>query len=84
MICDINNKEVTVGSYVKIIDLDPRYISSLPVDLGKLAKGMLGKVVKVTELAYGTAVVETQMLPNKHEGISLGLSSEEMEIMEYK
>ena len=81
MICDINNKEVKIGSSVKIIYIDPGYISSLPNDLGKLVKGMLYKVVKVTELVHGTAVVETQMLPNKYEGISLGLSSNEMELV---
>lgn len=84
MICDINNKEVKIGSSVKIIYIDPGYISSLPNDLGELVKGMLNKVFKVTELVHGTAVVETQMLPNKYEGIGLGLSSEEMELVDYK
>ncbi len=80
MVFDKNHKEVKVGSWVKILYIDPDFILTFPSNEAEGIRTMLNQVLEVTEIAHGKALVNHQF--NKYHSFSLALSSEEMEIVD--
>ncbi len=81
MVSDRYGQEVKVGSWVKVIYIDPNYIESLPDDDAIEIESMLDQVLKVTEIIHGKALVKLSVQLNKFKSMSLALSSEEMELI---
>ncbi len=83
MIFDKNQREVKIGSWVKVISIDDDFVSASPKNIAEQTKLMLNKELKVTELAHNKALVHLQPLPKKYRFncFSLALSSEEMELV---
>jgi len=83
MVFDKNRKEVKIGSWVRVIYIDPGFISTFPSNKSKEIRSMLNQVLEVTEFAHGKALVSQQDQSNNDRGFSLALSSEEMELVDY-
>jgi len=79
MILDRNHREVKVGSLVKVAAIDHRFIAAFPRREAKIMESMLNKTFEVTEIERGRALVYQPF--NQHEGFSLALASEEMELV---
>jgi hypothetical protein len=82
MVLDKCGKEVKVGSWVKVVYIDSGYIAALPNNEANEIKSMLHKVLKVTDIVYGKALVKLSNPPDNFRSQSLALSSEEMELIE--
>jgi hypothetical protein len=79
MIFDKNHNEVKIGSWVKVLSIDPGFISTFPLNEAKIVKGMINKIFKVVEIAHNKPLIYQQFNPRK--GISLALDPEEMELV---
>ncbi len=79
MIFDNNHNEVKIGSWVKVLSIDPGFISTFPLNEAKIVKGMINKIFKVVEIAHNKPLIYQQFNPRK--GISLALDPEEMELV---
>lgn len=80
---DRNGKDVHVGSRVKIIAIDPRFLESLPNDEKEDVASMLNEVFEVYEIdEYGQSWVEKGWAEpgGDYRSHSLALSSSEMEL----
>jgi len=51
MIFDKNHNEVKMGSWVKVLFIEPGFISTFPLNEAKIVKGMINKIFKVVEIA---------------------------------
>lgn len=51
MILDKNNKEVKIGSWVKVLFIEPEFISSFPGKEAKIMKSMINKIFEVVEIS---------------------------------
>ena len=78
MVFDKNHKEVKVGAMVKVLYIDPGFLSTFPANEANGLRSMLNQVKEVTEIAYDKALVSHQF--NRFHGFSLALSPEEMEL----
>jgi|APDOM4702015248_1054824.scaffolds.fasta_scaffold57924_2 hypothetical protein len=79
MIFDKNHNEVKIGSWVKVLFIEPGFISTFPLNEAKIVKAMINKTFKVIEIAHSKALVKQQFSARK--GISLALAPEEMELV---
>lgn len=79
MIFDKNHNEVKIGSWVKVLFIEPGFISTFPLNEAKIVKAMINKTFKVIEIAHNKALVNQQFSAIK--GISLALAPEEMELV---
>ncbi len=79
MIVDKDQNEVKIGSKVKVLSIDPRYIASFPNEEAKKMKGMINKEFEVTDIEYGKPMVFQAF--NNFTGIYLALDSHEMELV---
>jgi hypothetical protein len=50
MIFDKNHNEVKIGSWVKVLSIDPGFISTFPLNEAKIVKGMINKIFKVVRI----------------------------------
>ncbi|MBV1911692.1 MAG: hypothetical protein KUG78_20535 [Kangiellaceae bacterium] len=81
---DINGKEVQVGSGVKVIHIDAKFLTSLPEDEKENVASMLNEALEVYEIdEYNQAWVEKWWHTSNGESLShsLALSSNEMELV---
>ena len=83
MVFDKNQREVKIGSWVKVISIDYDFVSSLPDHDAEQIKLMLNQVLEVTEFYHNKALVKLHPLPEKYtyNSFALALSSEEMELV---
>jgi hypothetical protein len=79
MIFDRNHREVKVGSLVKVVAIDHRFIATFPKKEAKIMESMLNQTFEVTEIEHEQALVYQPF--NRYEGFSLALASEEMELV---
>lgn len=79
MIFDKNHNEVKIGSWVKVLFIEPGFISTFPLNEAKIMKAMINKTFKVIEIAHEKALINKQF--SKGKGISLALAPEEMELV---
>ena len=79
MIFDKNHNEVKIGSWVKVLFIEPGFISTFPLNEAKIVKAMINKTFKVIEIAHSKALVKQQFSARK--GILLALAPEEMELV---
>ena len=79
MIFDKNHNEVKIGSWVKVLFIEPGFISTFPLNEAKIMKAMINKTFKVTEIAHNKPLIYQQF--NSRNGISLALAPEEMELV---
>ena len=79
MIFDKNHNEVKIGSWVKVLSIDPGFIATFPLNEAKIMKAMINKTFKVTEIAHNKPLIYQQF--NSRNGISLALAPEEMELV---
>jgi hypothetical protein len=80
LIVDKNHNEVKIGSWVKLLSIDPGYIATFSLKEAKIMKSMINNIFEVTEIAYNKPLIHQQF--NRREGISLALDPEEMELVE--
>jgi hypothetical protein len=79
MIFDKNHNEVKIGSWVKVLSIDPGFIATFSLNEAKIMKAMINKTFKVTEIAHNKPLIYQQFNPRN--GISLALAPEEMELV---
>ena len=79
MVFDKNNNEVKIGSWVKVLFIEPGFISTFPHNEAKILKAMINKSYEVIDMEHGKAIVY-QSFDEVH-GFSLALASEEMELV---
>ncbi len=79
MIFDKNNNEVKIGSWVKVLFIEPGFIDTFPPDHAKKMKSMINKTFEVIDIAHGKALVNQPF--DKFERFLLALDSEEMELV---
>ncbi|GAB5415591.1 MAG: hypothetical protein Cons2KO_31940 [Congregibacter sp.] len=80
---DRNGKEVSVGSRVKVVEIDPEFLDTLPEDEKRDVASMLNEVFEVYDIdEYGQAWVEKWWHISEDESMShsVALSSSEMEV----
>ncbi|MBU0558754.1 MAG: hypothetical protein KJ799_13945 [Bacteroidetes bacterium] len=80
MVFDKNHKEVKVGSWVKVLHIDPDFIMTFTSNEAEGIRTMLNQVLEVIEIAHGKALVNHQF--NRYHGFNLALDSEEMELVD--
>ncbi len=80
MVLDKNNREVKTGSLVKVLFIDPGFISTFPYKEAKIMKTMINKTFEVVGIKYGKALVH-QPFDALH-SFTLALASEEMELVD--
>ena len=80
MILDKNHNEVKIGSYVKVLFIDPGFISTFPYKEAKILKSMINKTFEVVDIAHERALVHQPF--DIYNGFSLALASEEMELVD--
>ena len=79
MIFDKNHNEVKIGSWVKVLFIEPGFISTFPLNEAKIMKAMINKTFKVIETVHNKALIKQQF--STRNGISLALAPEEMELV---
>jgi len=79
MIFDKNNNEVKIGSMIKVLFIDPGFISTFPRREARIIKKMVGKTFEVVDIEHEKALV-TQPFDMLN-SISLFIDSEEMELI---
>ncbi|MCX9158554.1 hypothetical protein OPU71_20725 [Niveibacterium sp. 24ML] len=83
---DNTDREVLVGSQVRLLQLSPAFLKSLPDDELAEVSSMIGEIFEVYEIdQYGCAWVEKGWnFPDTGQfmGHSLGLESHEMELVD--
>ena len=79
MIFDKNNNEVKIGSWVKVLFIDPGFIDTFPPNHAKIMKTMINKTFEVIDIAHGKALVNQPF--DRLESFSLALDSEEIELV---
>jgi len=83
---DKHGRPVTVGSRVRLLELSPRFLESLPADEIEDVRSMIGEVFEVDEIdQYGCAWVgKGWSIPEegKYTGHSLALDANEMELVD--
>jgi len=82
MIVDKNNKEVKIGSWVKVLFIEPGFISSFPGKEAKIMKSIINKTLEVVEISREHKKALVYQPFDRLHGFSLALSSEEMEIVD--
>jgi hypothetical protein len=79
MVLDKNYNEVKIGSWIKVLFIEPDFISTFPQDKVRILKAMINKTYEVIDMEHGKAIVN-QSFDEVH-GFSLALASEEMELV---
>ena len=79
MVFDKNNNEVKIGSWVKVLFIEPDFVSTFSYNIAKTLKAMINNTYEVIEIEHGKAIVH-QSFDEVH-GFSLALTSEEMELV---
>ena len=57
MILDRNHNEVKIGSRVKVLFIEPGFISTFPYKKAKIMKTMINKTFEVVGIEHGKAMV---------------------------
>ncbi len=78
MVFDKNNNEVKIGSWVKVLFIDPGFISTFPQDKARRLMAMINKTYEVIDIEHGRAVYQSY---DEVHGIALALASEETELV---
>ena len=60
MIFDKNHNEVKIGSWVKVLFIEPGFISTFPLNEAKIMKAMVNKTFKVIEIVHNKALIKQQ------------------------
>ena len=81
MIVDKNGKEVKIGSFVKVLYIEPGFISTHPHKEAKILEAMINKTFEVVDIQHEKAVLVEQLF-NRFNGFQLALDSEEMELVD--
>ncbi len=79
MIVDKNNNEVKIGSYVKVLFIDPGFISTFSDNEARIMMSMINKTFEVTEFAHGKAMVHQSI--DARNSFGLVLDSSDMELV---
>ena len=79
MVFDKNYNEVKIGSRVKVLFIEPDFVSTFPHNEARILKAMINKTYEVIDIEHGKAIVN-QSFDEGH-GFSLALASEEMELV---
>jgi len=80
MILDKKHNEVKIGSWVKVLFIDPGFILTFPSKKAKIMKAMINKTFDVVSIEHGKAFVYQAFDVNN--GISLAIAPEEMELVD--
>ena len=78
MILDKHNNEVKIGSWIKVLFIEPDFISSFSENEGEIIKSMINKAFEVSEVKDGKALVYQPF--DRFSGFTLALESNEIEI----
>ena len=79
MVFDKNNNEVKIGSWVKVLFIEPGFISTFSQDKARILKAMINKTYEVIDIEHGRAIVYQSF--DEVDGIALALASEETELV---
>lgn len=79
MIFDKNHSEVNMGSWVKVLFIDPDFISTFSYNEAKILKAMVNKTFEVVGIEHEKALVSQSF--SKYHGFTLALAPEEMELV---
>ena len=80
MILDRNHNEVKIGSKVKVLFIEPGFISTFPYKEEKIMKSMINKTFEIVGIEHGKAMVHQPF--DALNGFTLALASEEMELVD--
>ncbi len=80
MILDRNHNEVKIGSKVKVLFIEPGFISTFPYKKAKIMKTMINKTFEVVGIEHGKVMVHQPF--DALNGFTLVLASEEMELVD--
>ncbi|MBF0240797.1 MAG: hypothetical protein HQM12_24140 [SAR324 cluster bacterium] len=80
MLLDKNHSEVKIGSWVKVLFIEPGFISTFPYKEAKIMKAMINKTFEVIGIEHGKAMVHQPF--DSLNGFTLALTSEEMELVD--
>jgi len=80
VILEKNHREVKIGSLVKVLFIEPGFISTFPYKEAKIMKTMINKTFEVVGIERGKALVHQPF--DALNGFTLALSSEEMELVD--
>jgi len=78
MILDKKHNEVKIGSWVKVLFIEPGFISRFLSKNAKIMKAMINKAFEVVSIKHGKALVYQAFDVNN--GFSFVLAPEEMEL----
>ncbi|MCP4987216.1 MAG: hypothetical protein GY928_14555 [Colwellia sp.] len=79
MLLDNNQNEVKIGLIVKVLFIEPEFISSFPSKEAKIMKNMINKEFKVEGVEHGKAMVCQPF--DALNGFTLALAPHEMELV---
>ncbi len=80
MIFDKNYHEVKIGSWVKVLFIEPNFILTFPHNEAKIMKAMVNKTYEVIDIEHGKALVNQPF--DEFHSFTLALASEEMELVD--
>ena len=76
MMFDKNHCEVKIGSRVKVLFIEPSFISTFPNNEAEIVSDMINKTFKVIGIEHEKALISQSF--SKYHGLSLALAPEEM------
>ena len=79
MVFDKNNNEVKIGSWIKVLFIEPGFLSTFPQDKARRLKAMINNTSEVIDIEHGKAIVH-QSFDEAH-AFALALASEETELV---
>jgi hypothetical protein len=80
VILDRNHNEVKIGSKVKVLFIEPGFISTFPYKKAEIMKTLINKTFEVVGIEHGKAMVHQPF--DTLNGFTLALASEEMELVD--
>ena len=80
VVLDKNFREVGTGSLVKVLFIEPGFISTFPYKEAKIMKSMLNKTFEVVGIEQGKALVHQPF--DAFNSFTLALAPEEMELVD--
>jgi len=79
---DKNNREVKIGSWVKVLFIHPSFISTFPHNEARKMSDMINKTFEVIAIEHGKALISQSF--SKYHGFTLALAPEEMELASHQ
>ena len=80
MVLDKNHREVKIGTFVKVLFIEPGFILTFPYKEAKIMKSMINKTFEVVGIEQGKALVYQPF--DRLNSFTLALASDEMELVD--